>query len=91
MENEKICVTKEFFRDIVIYAFRYAVTRKSYAGALFTDWLIDNMEIVSDGDLELMVNEINENIDNGSLTGIDETVWKAFCTTMKQLRLEKEK
>jgi len=86
VENEKICVTKEYFRDIVIYAFRYAVTRKSYAGALFTDWMIDNMEIMSDSDLTMMIKEIKEDIENGLIKGTDKMIWKAFCDTIEKIK-----
>ena len=86
MENEKICVTKEYFRDIVIYAFRYAITGKSYAGALFTDWMIDNMEIMSDSDLTMMIKEIKEDIENGLIKGTNKMIWKAFCDTIEKIK-----
>jgi hypothetical protein len=90
MKEDKICVTNQFFRDIVIYAFRYAITRKSYAGSLFQDWLIDNLDIVSIDDIRLMIKEIDEAIDHNLLTDIELVTWPAFKNTLIQLRIESE-
>ena len=79
-------VTEPFFRDIVIYAFRYSLLRKSMAGSIYTDWLIDNLDIVSDHDVSLMIREIKEAKELGTLTDIDLLTWSSFSTTLQQLR-----
>ena len=78
-------VTKPFFRDIVIYAFRYAITRQSMAGSIFTDWLRGNISMVTSHDIALMMREINDEIEYKTLSKIDEPNWILFHVHLSQV------
>lgn len=45
-------------RDILIYAFRYALGRMSYAPSIVTDAVKDNIDNISSEDIRLYIKEI---------------------------------
>jgi hypothetical protein len=47
-------------RDILIYAFRYALGRSSFAPVIVTDNIKANINNISTGDIQLFIKEINE-------------------------------
>jgi len=83
-------VTKPFFRDIVIYAFRYAITRQSMAGSIFTDWLRENISMVTNHDIRLMVREISEEVEHDYFTNIDKPTWVNFGLFLQKVLNERE-
>jgi len=47
-------------RDVLIYAFRYALGRRSYAVSTVIDNILHNWETLSEGDKKLYQREIKE-------------------------------
>ena len=80
-----------FTGDIVIYAFRYALTRNSMAGAIFTDWLLDNIATVSNNDIKLMMREIIEGLQLELITDIDANRWSWFHNKLENELKERVK
>lgn len=63
-------------RNIIIYAFRYALGRQSYAPSIVTDTIKNNIESISEDDISLFIREINECSDYGM--NIDKEHWYSF-------------
>ena len=47
-------------RELLIYAFRYVLGRRSYAVSTVVELLKKNWDIISEGDKRLYINEIKE-------------------------------
>lgn len=60
----------EVTTSILIWAFRYALGRSTYAVSDVATTLISNRDVLSPGDKELIVREIEEAIQNGQ-AGMD--------------------
>ena len=50
----------DFSRDMLIYAFRYTLGRHSYAPSTVIEVLLNNKDIISDGDKQLYIREIKQ-------------------------------
>lgn len=74
-------IPKKYEEDILIYAFRYVLGRRSYAISIMQDILTMNWEDLSDNTKDLIKKEIIENKaiweTIGNLT-IDESGWSKF-------------
>ena len=53
-----IKITEQDKRDILMYAFRYALGRQTYAPSTVADIIINNWDDISDGDKQLYKREI---------------------------------
>ena len=51
---------KGYERDLLIYAFRYVLGRRTYAVSTVIDLLKSNWDIISEGDKQLYIKEIKE-------------------------------
>ena len=51
---------KGYERDLLIYAFRYTLGRRTYAVSTIVELLKINWDIISEGDKRLYINEIKE-------------------------------
>ena len=51
---------KGYERDLLIYAFRYALGRRTYAVSTIVELLKSNWDTLSEGDKWLYINEIKE-------------------------------
>ena len=51
---------KGYERDLLIYAFRYVLGRRTYAVSTIIDLLKSNWDILSEGDKQLYIKEIKE-------------------------------
>ena len=51
---------KGYERDLLIYAFRYILGRRTYAVSTIIDLLKSNWDILSEGDKQLYIKEIKE-------------------------------
>lgn len=67
-----VCVN----RDIIIYAFRYALGRQSYAPSIVIETIKDNIENLDKSDISLFIKEINESNNWGMK--IDKEHWYNF-------------
>lgn len=65
--------TNEFNGDIVFFAFRYALGRKSYATSLVADYLKLHIDKISQRDIKLYIKEIEETEVLGM--NIDKEIW----------------
>ncbi len=79
-------VTKPYLCDILIYSFRYALTRKTYAPSLFCDWMVNNLSVMTDRDLKLMLQEIRQAKERGEIDPIDMKEWKDFSHAINTRR-----
>jgi hypothetical protein len=79
-------------RDIIIYAFRYALGRMSMAPHSFTEWCTVNMHLVSLNDRRLMIREITEAEHDKALgmEGIDDVRWIKFRNLLENLVRDKK-
>ena len=76
-----------FTRDIIIYAFRYALGRRSMSVSIFTDWCTVNINLLSVHDRQLIIREINdaEELEQLGDAGIDDVRWFMFRDLLKRL------
>lgn len=63
-------------RDILFYAFRYALGRRSYAPAVVVDNIKANIRNISKGDIKAYIREISECDDLGD--EMDVRFWNGF-------------
>jgi hypothetical protein len=62
---------------ILIYAFRYALGRMSYAVGDVADTIIEHWDSIRDNDRNLIIREINEAIESGCAgMEVDINTWK---------------
>lgn len=73
-------------REILFFAFRYALGRMSYAPSTVTDNIKANINNVSTSDIEAYIKEIKEHTNYGM--EMDKTHWLNF---VKYLEIELEK
>lgn len=71
----------EVNKDIVIYAFRYALGRRSYAPTNVMSAINKNLHLFNRNDIEQMIYEIDECHDLGM--EMDIRSWKQFQDTLK--------
>lgn len=57
-------LTKSDERDILIYAFRYAIGRMTFSSLTMSEIIVNNWSEISTGDKELFKREIQEAIDS---------------------------
>ena len=74
------------FSLICLFAFRYAITRKSYAGSLTADWIIDNIDNIADTALKSMKKDVIEGLNDGLITDIEAVIWTSFVNTIDQIK-----
>ncbi len=84
--SDGIRVTEPYFRDILVYAFRYALTRQAYAPSLFREWMMANHTVLDDIDVRLMVKEINEAKKRGEINSMDLNGWEDFKAALYKRR-----
>ena len=74
------------FRELLIYAFRYALGRQSYAPHTVIEIITTNLSTISQSDRSLFIREIDEAISNHSAGDpiIDESRWIALSTKLKE-------
>ena len=53
----------KFTRDIIHYAFRYALGRSSYAPSLVCDWIREHIHLITNSDAKQMRDEIEDYYD----------------------------
>jgi len=70
---DKLSISNEYTRDILIYSFRYALGRATYAVGTMIQVLEDNIHTFTDSDLELYRREIMEAVEHKMC--IDCKVW----------------
>ena len=76
-------------RNILLFAFRYALGRMSYAPGMVIDSIKENIENISSNDIEQYIREIEGCNDYGM--AFDKTTWLNFCEYLKhELRLRTE-
>ena len=90
MSKEIIIKDDGFTRDILIYAFRYAIARRSYAVSLFINWAKLNINLFNDSDKDLMIKEINQALIDyqGYLDYSDMNTWIKFKDFLKDNKWE---
>ncbi len=63
--------------DIIFYAFRYALGRKTYASRIVSDFIIENWKELSGGMKKTFIEEIQEAIsEKRAGMKLDEDLWK---------------
>lgn len=67
----------QFDRDIILYAFRYAITRQTYAGSLMRDKLDEIWPQLDDWDREQIIREVFE------VQNTADRVWKEWAIGRK--------
>ena len=81
MKNSNKINWKGYERDILIYMFRYCLSRRSYAVGTATEILQLNWNILSEFDKRLIHKEIKEHFDLYSYAekyDMDKTAWNAI-------------
>ena len=72
---------KDDSRDVLIYAFRYALGRSSYSTSTIADLIIANWGVLSEGDKSLYKREIQEAIDESRYgMDMDKVNWERILT-----------
>ena len=81
MKNSNKVNWKGYERDILIYMFRYCLSRRSYAVGTAIEIIQANWNILSDFDKRLIHKEIKEHFDLYSSDGkydMDKTAWNVI-------------
>ena len=81
MKNSNKINWKGYERDILIYMFRYCLSRRSYAVGTATEILQLNWNIISDFDKRLIHKEIKEHFDlysEAEKYDMDRTAWNVI-------------
>lgn len=65
MEQNKLTFYDDWyvFEDIILYAFRYAIGRHTYAVEEITSWLKKNSHLISKRMVDVMKKDVNDIID----------------------------
>lgn len=69
-------------RDIMIYAFRYALGRQSFAPVTVVENIKHNIDKISDNDLKLYIKEIKE-FENYGME-FDKAHWLSFVSYLEK-------
>ena len=75
-------------REMLIYAFRYALGRQSYAPHTMMDIILKNKNILSEQDIELIIREIDEAVED-NMAGDPKIDAKRWQATAEELRRTK--
>lgn len=75
-------------REMIFFAFRYALGRMSYAPSTVTDNIKANIDEISTGDIEAYIKEIKETTNYGM--EMDKKHWLGFVEYLEK-ELEKRK
>lgn len=76
-------------REILFFAFRYALGRMSYAPSTVMDNIKENIDKISTGDIQAYIREIGE-CENYGMT-MDETHWLDFKVYLENELKNREK
>lgn len=80
-----INITKSNLGFILLCAIRYCLGRLTYASVIVQGIVLDNMSLIENGDLSIMIEDIEEARDRDNLgdKNIDKPNWLAFLEALK--------
>lgn len=75
----------EVHEDILFYAFRYALGRRTYVTATVAECLIDKLVELSPKTRNMIINEIHTAIEEGraGMLSVDVPIWEHVAATFK--------
>ncbi len=76
-------------REIIVFAFRYALDKEYFAPILVTETIKDNIDKITTLDIELFISEIEEHPRFSS--EIDRKNWSDFLSYLKMILSERKK
>jgi hypothetical protein len=79
----------EMSKEILIFAFRYAIERASYSTVSVMNNIINNLDKLSDNDLSLFIREINEF--QNFVDYIEKDAWMDFSYQLQKELVGREK